>query len=463
MNESVVEWPPSPWRILRALYATWRWRLPELDEDLVVSILEAMTEAPSYWLPRHYEGHTRHYMPDFDHGPATSKDKTLDPFAAVSPDQEMLVRWPCDLESRQEAALAQLCSAMPYLGRSESICDARVVPESDLPADSWIVPGGSGALAQAPVRVLVPIAPLDALSLLVRTTQVRKQGRTSPPGSRWVPYSVPPPERPQPTSPVKRPKRPMVDTVVLRLSGKVLPGIRDTVLYGHVLREAAIRCYGDASSPTLSGHVDKCSEVEGSARQPEPKRRLDDHVHAHYLVVDCDGDRLLDTAIVWAREGFRPDEVAALCSIPRLYSHTPDFRSLRVSAAASGVAADVAANLAKAAHRGQFVSDASTWTSVTPFVPCRHQKRRQTIEEFVAGEVTRELLTRNLPAASVKLISGNWLSFRRGRRRGDPVERRAFGVRIEFDGPLPFAQPLALGQLSHFGLGLFRAVIRSGG
>ena len=27
-NEGAAEWPPSPWRILRALYATWRARAP---------------------------------------------------------------------------------------------------------------------------------------------------------------------------------------------------------------------------------------------------------------------------------------------------------------------------------------------------------------------------------------------------------------------------------------------------
>ncbi|MDQ3151354.1 MAG: type I-U CRISPR-associated protein Cas5/Cas6, partial [Actinomycetota bacterium] len=35
VNEGAVELPPSPWRLLRALYATWRTRAPELAEGTV--------------------------------------------------------------------------------------------------------------------------------------------------------------------------------------------------------------------------------------------------------------------------------------------------------------------------------------------------------------------------------------------------------------------------------------------
>lgn len=460
VNEAAVEWPPSPWRILRALFATWQWRLPELDGERVWAVLEALTDAPGYWLPRHAEGHTRHYMPDVDHGPVVSKDKTLDPFTAVTRSEEVLVRWPATLDEVGSDTLASLCGLLPYLGRAESICDARLVPDAELPdGEDWIEPGGSASLADEPTRVLVPTSPLDRRALLSRTTQVRKERRTGPPGSRWVPYHVPPADRP-PALPVRRrPRRPVVDAVVLRLDGKVLPGVHDTVKYGHVLRRAAISRRGTPSA-NLSGHMadgaDKAGESAGGGRDRDdpaapPEWRLENHAHAHYLVVDADGDRLLDTAIVWAPnhgQGFTDDEVAALFAIDRLTSTWfRGFRPVRVAAVAAGRVQDVAPE--------RFCSTATTWRSVTPFVPYRHQKRWQSTEEFLRTEIERELSTRSLPCADIEQLPGDWLSFHRSRSPDRP-SGRALGLRLRFASPLPVAQPLTLGYLSHFGLGLFR-------
>lgn len=450
VNESVVEWPPSPWRILRALYATWRWRSPDLEEATVLSVLGAMTDAPSYRLPRYAEGHTRHYMPDFSNG----MDKTFDPFVAISPDEEVLVRWACTLDAPGRTALARLCSLIPYLGRAESVCEARLVPDdASLPDMGWIEPGSRDSLdADAPVRVLVPASPLDDASLVARTTQVRQRGRVTPPGTRWVPYQVPPAGWGWSTPLPRRPARELVDTVVLRLQGKALPGVRDTVLYGHVLRRAALRRHGRPSA-TLSGRPPEDDRPgRGVALSAPERRRHDDHAHAHYLVIDADGDRLLDTAIVWAREGLAPSEIAALLKIDGLYApNIPGFRSVRTAVAAVGRAEDVLP--------GYLCSSATTWTSVTPFIPYRHQKKQESLEHFLVAEIGRELATRDLPPATVLLDrhSKDWVSFRRARPDGRSGGR-AFGLHLELDAPLPAAQPLVLGGLSHFGLGLFRAV-----
>ena len=38
VNEGVPEWPPSPWRILRGVVATWRRTLPQLPAERVAPI-----------------------------------------------------------------------------------------------------------------------------------------------------------------------------------------------------------------------------------------------------------------------------------------------------------------------------------------------------------------------------------------------------------------------------------------
>lgn len=450
VNEGIVEWPPSPWRILRALYATWRCRIPQLREEDVMAVLGALTDAPSYRLPRHAEAHTRHYMPD----PAGGRDKTFDPFSALTPDEELLVRWPSELDDEKRLVLSKLCDQLSYLGRAESLCEARVVlGEPECPSDGWLDPGGGGSMGKAPVKVLVPRQPLDEGSLLSTTAKVRRDGHVVPPGAQLVPYV--PPEVPhvrvrQPRSGFEHVR---ADAVVLNLRSKVLPGVRDTVLYASMLRKAAMSRHV-LPSKALSGRT-ASTDAEGGKIVPDERsqRRLDDHAHAHYFLLDTDHDQLLDTAVIWAPEkgkGLTTAELMALLSIEVLAARrTTGLPPVRVAAAGMGQAADVLPY--------DLCSSGQAWTSETPFVPYRHRKKSQSVEEFVSEEINRELGIRGLPQASVELVGpkSRWLGYRlerSGRRSG----RHAFGVRIEFQEQLRAPQPLALGYLSHYGLGLFR-------
>src|SRR5260370_25183614 len=74
VNEGAVELPPSPWRLLRTLYAVWQTRCPELPELLVHGLLSALAAPPTFYVPPHTLSHTRHYYPDT----ATGTDRVLD-------------------------------------------------------------------------------------------------------------------------------------------------------------------------------------------------------------------------------------------------------------------------------------------------------------------------------------------------------------------------------------------------
>src|SRR4051794_15613513 len=78
VNEGAVEWPPSPWRLLRSLVAVWKLRTTGAD-DAMPAVLAKLCTPPEYQLPPAALGHTRHYMPLF------KGERTLvfDAFAAV--------------------------------------------------------------------------------------------------------------------------------------------------------------------------------------------------------------------------------------------------------------------------------------------------------------------------------------------------------------------------------------------
>ena len=47
VNEGVAEWPPSPYRLLRAMYDAWQRKHPELPESKISGLLKALaTELP---------------------------------------------------------------------------------------------------------------------------------------------------------------------------------------------------------------------------------------------------------------------------------------------------------------------------------------------------------------------------------------------------------------------------------
>src|SRR5262249_12091135 len=92
VNEGVPEWPPSPWRLLRALVAVLKRTCPSVSKTQVRDLLEPLPHPPGFRLPPHRVAHTRHYMPWEKKGPA---DRTLvfDTFVSVNRREPIFVGW----------------------------------------------------------------------------------------------------------------------------------------------------------------------------------------------------------------------------------------------------------------------------------------------------------------------------------------------------------------------------------
>ncbi len=447
VNEGLVEWPPSPWRLVRGLYATWRCRLPDLQSREVLAMLEALCDPPTYWLPYSRRAHTRHYLPDARGG----TDKAFDAFESFERGADVVVRWPTELSGPHRQYLGQLAEMLPYLGRADSICQARLLAEDEEPMGSPWLPSGEDetsrtgearARSDLGLPLLVPRRPLDVAGLTVRTLDLRARRLVDPPGARWVRYGCPPaaPDGRQAAAPRARPHP---TAVRWSIATPASPSVKAAVAMADILRYAAMGRYGranaDAVSPVLAG-------------KDEEGHHLSGHRHAHYLAVDTDEDGLLDTLVLWAPAGLAEAEVAALTGLHELrgFGHVGDFRPCRLGLEALGKVGDAAPEL---------VGPAVRWRSHTPFAPPRHAKRHQPWRDLIIREVNRELESRGLPvASSVDLGSGrhDWLDFRRHRvTKGEHLAdaRRATGVRITFAEPV--TGPISLGALSHFGLGLF--------
>ncbi|MBI2704375.1 MAG: type I-U CRISPR-associated protein Cas5/Cas6 [Actinobacteria bacterium] len=440
VNEGSVDWPPEPWRILRTLYATWKNRAPELDQAIVESVLVKLVEPPSYELPPFVLAHTRHYMPDNKDG----TDKVFDAFAVLERGAQLLVTWSVDLTEPEREALAHLSSLIPYLGRAESICDARLEEREPALADLTARPlgvGEPGVVGGERVRLLAPAAPLDLEALTVRTAEVRKGRQIVPPCAAHITYERPP--EATPTRDVRAPERAQVTAVRWSIVANALPSVKAAVAMGDALRSACMSRFGSQNDGAVS------PILAGKSAEGEP---LSGHRHVHYLAFASNtGDRLLDTVVAWSRDPLPEDVLQALGSVERLhgrgFARSSGFRPCRLGLEAFGSVEEIVPELARRS---------SVWESLTPFAPPRHCRPNRDWYAFVPDEIQRELGFAGFPeAVSVSLLPGDWLGYHRHRRREKlrTDARRAIGASLVFAEPVQ--GPMCLGALSHFGLGLF--------
>lgn len=446
VNEGEVEWPPSPWRIVRALYAVSRERVDlEPATAAIDRALVALVAAPPprYVLPPAVPAHTRHYMPSRKWSPSASgeTDLVLDGFRAIDPNASLEVWWRVKLDAPELDGLRQGVERLGYLGRSESVCTMTVSPAEPPPSFDAV------ALDDTPDRRTngVPCqllcfssgASLETVALSV--TDLRRQRRRMPEGTRMVKFAVSEPAAPGRDAPSPAAARPTLAR--LRVLGGGRPGLRDAIVIGEATRRALQarygQCHGSAASTVFSGR---------DGDQP----RADQHQHAHYLATSEPGGARVDHVTVWAPEGFGAGELRALADISEVRDRAWP-KPLRVALATLGDADSI--------RLPDLCGPSKRWRTITPIVLARHAKRRGgRIVDGPADQIVRELRVRGLPEPSeLELPRGAWHEFRARRPTGKRRSPAAVvGARIAFPTPVP--GPLALGALAHFGLGVFTPV-----
>lgn len=444
VNDGAVEWPPSPWRLLRALYSASRTNTTLIEHrEAVDRALQALAYAPppTYELPPARAGHSRHYMPKASYSPTATGEtaKVIDAYLAVDATAPLRAWWEVDLDAEAADALAAVVRSVGYLGRSESVCSISPI--------SGPRPGFEGALV-APLEAAEPAGETEVVELLcpdgnqpldrlaVSVTELRSQRRLVPPGTRRVAYAVPREDAGASATEAHQPQ--LCPTIaVLRLRGPGRPGLTEAVAVGQALRSAAQSRFGGANdgavSRTFSGR---------NANRP----RDDQHRHAHYLAAPDGTSRRIDKLYMWAPEGFGPAEVTALASVSHIFLRgVPD--PLRCALTALGTESEL--------DLPGLIGPAPSWRSLTPFGLVRHPKRRQgrlvdSPEDQVRGELAHRGIRDDV---EVTLERGSWHRFRSSKAGSSRLNRASLiGVRIDF--PEPVCGPLALGALAHYGLGL---------
>src|SRR6266568_1707158 len=129
VNEAVAEWPPSPYRLVRALLDAWHRRSPELARADVEELLARLAaQPPRVWLPPARASHTRSFLRQ---GGEKESDKSLvfDGFVVVDPSARVVFEWDEVLVELLAQTCDQLLRGVQYLGRSEAWAELRLRAE----------------------------------------------------------------------------------------------------------------------------------------------------------------------------------------------------------------------------------------------------------------------------------------------------------------------------------------------
>jgi CRISPR-associated protein Csb2 len=474
VNEGAVPWPPEPWRICRALIATWHHKVKPLagnDDSVLNGLLEVLvSELPEYGLPRATHSHTRHYMPQYRTDQKNNTSLIFDAFMAVDKTARLTMSWPnVSLSDAETALLDDLLDKMTYLGRAESWVEATRLTEAPqvncmqgtetvdtatgelkgetvtlfapLPVESYQAlrqqfAGGKGKIPKELQKTL-PERCLDALA--VETGDLRKQGWNQPPAARKVTY-IRPVEALRPDRRVQTIKRKRATTAQFVVVGKPLPRVEDTLRIGEMARTAimyrAKKAFGPDAIPAIfSGHG-----------MPDDNR----HQHAFYLPWDSDGDGRIDRLIVHVPAGMDHAQHKAVKKLRYL----KDRKGGQWRTALEDIGQEVQSKL---------MDSATQWQTVTPWLHPWHVKKRFSMED----QIRRECRERGLPEPTNiewfdKTIVGSTerrpIHFKRFRSKPVKHQPDRLGRFCRLTFPVDMQGPIALGFGCHFGLGLFRAI-----
>lgn len=462
VNEADVAWPPEPWRILRALVATY-WRKGDRERwsrhDLARLIGALAQDLPTFRLPKGaVHAHTRHYMPTRKDKKTGEDRKTLvfDAFLHLPTGTEVVAMWPdVSLDDDLLELARNLAAGIGYLGRAESWTECRVVSEP--PGEPNCVPAESGASGDL-VRVLVPrsaaaygterrrllqleerkirdgsakvlterqLRPkvdkafrvrgkggadtlpeqlLDALSL--DTADLQKCGWSQPPAAYEVVYvrasEAAPGLLPRARTRIVRSSKTSEPPTVARylLAGRPRPRIEDAVKIGEVMRAAAMSKFGFDTDEATGKRLPLAPwQVSGRDDKNRPIRDPT-HPHAFWLPEDADDDGWIDHVTVFIAGGIDRNIRSRLDRITRIWltPRAPGDTGNHHGIDEWRLALEGFGRPEDFAGASRLLATSRRWQTVTPFLASGHLKK--------AGyrrELARLLKRRGIATEGVKV------------------------------------------------------------
>lgn len=481
------EWPPSPWRLLRAILArshqyerecgiegtcwrkqtvsafctsTFSWSLPPFSwRGPGLSQYQSATFA---WDPpnrtKTFKGRPVQIPGEKRYRPTLTRDNfwlVSDPRTDAGVVWWLLegVKWTRDLFDWLDASLAR----MTYFGRAESITEIRLVDYIPKNLDVNCVLEDMPFSGSVPVLVPTPDATLEQVQACTDDPSVVKS--TVPPGAQWL-HAMRPAKPPVKLPPPKRRSKMPMQFLQFAIGTRVSPPRKSIVVLTQRFRGRVIREFLGVGWKRASMEQKKAARLL-TGKEADGKPLQDrQHPHARFGILFDKETNKATRLIVWRDQPFADAEQRAILNASELElqigfgkARQNDPWAVRLVPLDSQVPPP----------QGFDTQTYMKWETATPYVPSRHVydrrgrvKAGETPEEQLRQELKRLGFDTSKLRIKVDHEVSEWIRVHRPRRsRNDPTntEKRGYHVLLSFDRPV--RGPIALGHSCHFGLGLF--------
>ena len=358
--EGIVEWPPSPWRIYRAVFAgfflalntTANRDVKQSDVESIISVL-ARTN-PSYYLPLSAYVQTRTIRKDKTDALPLHKPgkKVVSGELRFNPnDSTIYVYWDVELNEAQQGVLSICLTFCGYIGRRESDAVWQIQSDNFPQANCHHDLNGN-------LKTLVPGDDFEPKHLLNSTQEIFEiERRQSVLGAKWTTYVS---EDLKQVFHADLLERRFNYARVALIANFVLRG-SDTLYFSEKLHQTLV---SKSRSPNFTG----CDRSKNYLRS-------NNHV---YLIPVTERGQIIAFDI-YSHNGFTSSEERALIDLEKLY-----FRK----------SIEVILKLVAIGNKVDYASPSLTWQSVTPMFLPRHPATLRGKPRMLKGSIYQERWSR---------------------------------------------------------------------
>lgn len=436
VNENIPEWPPSIYRLYRAIIDSWKRKYinskDKIAKDNIMKIFEILTHVnPYYKIPEYTQSYTVSYMNVKTNTNLSKSDSALiyNPFIYIKDCLYIVFNVDIDNESRE--ILNKVLSGINFLGRSESWVSISLTDEK---IECNFIPSENGPF-YVPVATKVDEKWLENMekttsdtvkSNLPKTMKIVRYDFINRIDTVHRNYEI----------------KSSIKSVMYQLSTTSLPSIYDTIMISDKIHKLLL-------SKSIKFNVNNLEKFSGRNNDGTP---LKGNRHMYILPIDLNNDGKIDHILLKGKENLNPEEIKVINNINLLYIKADEIRLTPIQYYASN-------NHLINKFRSKY------WISETPVVFSRHYKKNKgTFYNWIYNELVREfkfhsIITEEDEIENVELIKSieknnrnyYWLNYKRSRK--DDPERNGYGFKIVFKNKI--SGPFAIGYAAHYGLGLF--------
>lgn len=457
--EGRVEYPPSPWRILRSILAGYYLCGEKSSKAAFNFAIHKLSQVhPDFHLPATTYTQHRYYRKDQTNDENFYKGgrKVIEPALRFHPDDNTI--WVCfpgvTLSQEEQEAIEQILLCCRYLGRSEYLADWQLADPEQMPEVN-AAPDPNGT-----TLVLSPIVgqTLDELmeKLNASPRLLRHEIRIDLiPGSEWISYSV----RPLDGLSVKASLAPLYPrNARFQLVKIPLPRKEDCLMWTERLHQALVR---ECPTSTFTG-----KDEHGNPLQSP---------HA-YIYPEFDRRGYITHMNCYKASGFSPEESKSLLGIKSLWGKDGNVSLILESLTSQGI-----------------YQPSRYWRSTTPFFLSLYPKFRRGKPRLLSGtqfqdcgaehQALRSLVSLHLdidPPSISYTQDGNrlcamvlgspvawcdqaesffeWYRWKNIRRSGKNLRGAVEGYEVAIELDTSFSGYLSIGYGAYFGLGMLSPV-----